>query len=100
MQDKEKIIDGILEINFRLRTLEESLANILNLVDANVNLEKVTDTATLEAVPITSAEGMTQIHLRLDEIESAIHSLVPHIAVSTAQAILQYKSIIQKLPED
>lgn len=100
MQDKEKIIDGILDINFRLRQLEEALANILNLVDANVNLEKVTDAATLEAVPITSAEGMTQIHLRLDDIESAIHSLMPDMAVASAQAILQYKSIIQKRTED
>lgn len=100
MTNNEHIVEAILDATLKLRQMEESLAFVLNALNVDIDIEKATDTAIVESVPITSLEGFTQLNLRLDEIEMAIHSLVPEVALASAQSILQYKNILQPTKKD
>lgn len=93
---KEQLIDGLLELNFQLRSCEESLANIINAVDANINLEKITDDTMLKNPPITSVEGIDMIAQRLNIIEDMIKCLVVDQSLNVANALVQYKRILQE----
>lgn len=94
MDAKEEVIDGILKLNFQLRTLEESLANILNMYDSGIVLEKVTDKTMLANPPVTSLEGLKEIEARLNDIEKSFINLVPNVAFQAIQTVAQYKQIL------
>ena len=46
--NREEIIDAILEVNFKCRSLEESLSFVLEKYDSGIVLEKETDKTLLQ----------------------------------------------------
>lgn len=95
MATKEEVIDGLLALNFQLRSCEESIANVLNAYDAGIDLEKVTDTEILKHAPITSVEGIEKISERLDVIEHMIKCLTAKNSIAVSTTILQYRQILE-----
>lgn len=94
--NKEEIIDAVLEINFKMRSLEEALAFVLEKYDAGIVLEKETDRALLQAPPVTSLEGVDLILQRLDYIEDMIRSLHMGLAIDATQDIVRVAQIIRE----
>lgn len=94
--NREEIIDAVLEINFKCRSLEEALALILEKYDAGIVLEKETDRALLQAPPVTTLEGVDLILQRLDCIENMVKCLHIGVALEATHDIARIAQIIRE----
>lgn len=94
--NREEIIDAILEINFRMRSLEESLAFVLEKYDSGIELEKETDKQLLKMPPVTTLEGIDLILQRLDCIEDMIKCLNGSLALNATYDIARVAQILKE----
>jgi hypothetical protein len=93
---REEIIDAILEINFKMRYLEESLAHVLEKYDEGIVLEKETDKTLLQMPPVTSLEGIDLILQRLDCIEDMVKCLNGNLALNATYDIARVAQILKE----
>ena len=93
---KEEIVEAVLEINFKCRSLEESLAFILEKYDQGIVLEKETDKALLKQPPVTSLEGVELILERLDCIEDMIKCLTAELAIGVTLDLARAAQILKE----
>ena len=93
---REEIVDAMLEINFKCRSLEEALAFILEKFDEGIVLEKETDQALLKAPPVTSLEGVELILQRLDCIEDMVKCLTVELAVGATLDIARVAQLLKE----